>query len=128
MYLGADPSDMSSLVPETGSSWGDMVHYSPVHYAADLHMADVLKILLEPARLRGDLEALLRQNYRAIGVGRHSDQVLPLYWVVGEVGKGRYHQLLVHCGDQGRAYKDTIKLLCSLGADPLKISRRFQRI
>ncbi|KAF5253525.1 hypothetical protein FANTH_1596 [Fusarium anthophilum] len=109
--LGADPSNgAEKYEPYTGTM---ATHkrgrtYSPVHYAARLHISDVLEALLPEGK---EYEHLLDwMCYET-----HSLKVTPLWCAVDYWYQGLYDRLLLHGKDQIKRCEETITLLLKRG-------------
>ncbi|KAF5622108.1 CAMK DCAMKL kinase [Fusarium tjaetaba] len=110
--LGADPfNGAEKYEPYTGTMPAQKRGrtYSPVHYAARLHMSDVLEVLLPEGK---EYEQLLDwMCYET-----HSLKVTPLWCAVDYWYQGLYDRVLLHGKDHIKRCEETITFLLKRGA------------
>ncbi|KAF8539971.1 ankyrin repeat-containing domain protein [Trichophaea hybrida] len=119
--LGADPWDEVGAALPTFNSGGTEFHYSPIHFAARMHMHQMLKILLYTTEGHAILlggNNPLNSNYRRMAAGPASTSILPLTWAATYAGEGTFCRLLLHGEKAEDACKETIHFLLAAGADP----------
>ncbi|RBR08321.1 hypothetical protein FVER53590_13222 [Fusarium verticillioides] len=110
--LGADPfNGAEKYEPHTGTMAAHKRGrtYSPVHYAARLHMSDVLEALLPEGK---EYEELLDW----LCYETHSLKVAPLWCAVDYWYQGLYDRVLLHGKDHIKRCEETITFLLKRGA------------
>ncbi|KAF5557116.1 CAMK DCAMKL kinase [Fusarium napiforme] len=110
--LGADPfNGAEKYEPHTGTMAAHKRGrtYSPVHYAARLHMSDILEALLpEGKEYEQSLDWMCYET--------HSLKVTPLWCAVDYWYQGLYDQVLLHGKDHIKRCEETITFLLKRGA------------
>jgi ankyrin repeat protein len=124
MRHGADPWDHGGSTQPTSGSWGNQIHYSPILYAADLHMAEILEIMCQPALDNCTLSNLLNTSYRELNGGSQVDHILPLHLAVGDLGLGRFQRIILHGASHREACSNTVNFLVKSGTDAAKTDRQ----
>ncbi|KAF5725196.1 CAMK DCAMKL kinase [Fusarium mundagurra] len=110
--LGANPfNGADKYEPHTSTMAADKRGrtYSPVHYAARLHMSEVLEALLPEGK---EYEQLLDW----LCYETHSLKVSPLWCAVDYWYQGLYDRVLLHGKDHIKRCEETITLLLKRGA------------
>ncbi|KAF5976504.1 CAMK DCAMKL kinase [Fusarium coicis] len=110
--LGADPfSGAEKYEPHTGTMAAHKRGrtYSPVHYAARLHMSDVLEALLPEGKEYEELLDWLCYETQSL-------KVAPLWCAVDYWYQGLYDRVLLHGKDHIKRCEETITFLLKRGA------------
>jgi ankyrin repeat protein len=134
LELGADPFDGEGKKVPVSDSWNDLVHRSPVDWAAWKHQYHMLELLIPepqwpfmtslldllPDQLpRNSPKWQLNNSFR--NVGTRGAAVLPLIWAVdSEIGLAR--RMFYHGANHKEACLKTVDLLLRRGADPHKLA------
>ena len=131
MDYGADPFDSAARNEPVNDSWSNLMHRSPVSYAAIVHQYDLLDILL-PVSSYGFIDTIralfgkgtkhaLNSNFRPIGTQGYVDHSSPISDCVRYDAEGFLRRMLLHGDQYQNAFKRTFEILVQRGADPFDV-------
>jgi ankyrin repeat protein len=122
---GADPWDRAGSMLITSNNWGKLTNYSPVDYAAEYQMKEILQELLDEVPDHIDVKkSPLNMYFRPFGTGSLGRFISPLAWAVSGASSRPFELILLHGKGLESAVYETIRLLLRKGADPRKVDSK----
>ncbi|PVF99198.1 hypothetical protein CPB86DRAFT_872819 [Serendipita vermifera] len=119
---GADPWDKDGSTVNTNNDWGNISSYSPVDYASEYQMHEILQLLLRevPDGIKHE-RSPLNMHCRPFAAGAHRRYIFPLARAVSGPASRPFELILLHGKELKNAIYETIQLLFKKGANPKRV-------